>query len=262
MNTPQDQTMAGGRSQPSHDGTQQADHSAQHLKDEAARLAGQAKQQGKDQADHYRDVAAGKVESVADSIKAAASELDDDDMGQLSQQITRLADGMTKLSRGLREKSADEILRDVGNLSRKNPALFVAGGIAIGFGLTRLMKATASGSSDGESKSWTPSQGATQDFAADDTGGGKRAMGGTSAGSAAGSTPSYASGMGGGASGVGASGGLGAGDAGTTSPARGTSGTLGASLSGSSNQQDSIADWGTTDNDRTTSDESNGRKPQ
>ncbi len=56
---------------------------------------------------------------------------------------------MGRLSSDLREKSGDEILRDVNRLARQNPGMFVAGGLAVGFGLARLMKASASASQHG-----------------------------------------------------------------------------------------------------------------
>lgn len=130
--------------------------SSEELKKKASRLAEDATREGKAQADHYREVAADKVGQVADRIKAAAGELDDGATSSLSSHITSLADGMGRLSSDLREKSGDEILRDVNRLARQNPGMFVAGGLAVGFGLARLMKASAKPSpqaGSGESRS-------------------------------------------------------------------------------------------------------------
>jgi len=123
--------------------------SSEELKEQASHLAEDAKRQGKAQADHYREVAADKVGQVADRIKAAAGELDEGATSSLSSHITGLADSMGRLSSDLREKSGDEILRDVNRLARQNPGMFVAGGLAVGFGLARLMKASASASQHG-----------------------------------------------------------------------------------------------------------------
>jgi hypothetical protein len=54
-----------------------------------------------------------------------------------------MADGLRRLSDGLREKSADEILRDVRRVARENPTLFIAGSIAVGFGIARFARASA-----------------------------------------------------------------------------------------------------------------------
>lgn len=140
MNTPQDsnyrQTAQGRTSGPSGAGGSVADT--------AEELARQARSQGQEQVQHYREVAADKVDALADSVKAAASELHDDDVGHLSQHIADMAGGLRSLSDGLREKSADQILRDVKRVARENPTLFIAGSIALGFGITRFARASAS----------------------------------------------------------------------------------------------------------------------
>lgn len=123
---------------------------AAHPGEEATRLARQVKEESKARVDEYRGTAADKVDRLAQGVKAAASELDDGDLGQLSRHINDLAGGMTRLSQGLREKSADELIRDVNRLARDNPTLFVVGGVALGFALTRLLRASTQASDGGD----------------------------------------------------------------------------------------------------------------
>lgn len=111
----------------------------------------QLKSEGKEQLDQYRDVAADKLDTLADSVKAAASQLEVDDVGHLSGHIADMADSMSQLSDGLRNKSVDEILHDVRQVARDNPTLFLAGSIAIGFGLTRFARASAPTNDKGSS---------------------------------------------------------------------------------------------------------------
>lgn len=91
-----------------------------------------------------RTTAAENLEKLAGSAKAAATQLERDDVGHISQYVSDLAEGMTRFSGSLREKSGDEILRDVSRLARENPALFVTGSVAIGFALTRFARASSS----------------------------------------------------------------------------------------------------------------------
>ena len=105
-------------------------------------VAEQLKSEGKEQLDQYRDVAADKLDTLADSVKAAASQLDGGDVGYLSGHIAGMADSMSQLSDGLRNKSVDQILHDVRQVARDNPTLFLAGSIALGFGLTRFARAS------------------------------------------------------------------------------------------------------------------------
>lgn len=112
------------------------------LKHSAHDLGEQAKAEGKDQVADARRTAADKVDTLADSAQAAAAQLRDDDIGHLSEYVSNLADSMTRLSSTLREKSGDEVLRDIGRLARENPALFVTGSVAVGFGLARFARAS------------------------------------------------------------------------------------------------------------------------
>ena len=124
-------------------GAQELKHGTEELRNKATEVAKEATREGQAQVDQYRNVAAQKVDTIAESVKAAAAKLQEGDVGQWSSQIAGMADSMTRFSQGLREKSADEVMHDMNRLARENPAIFVGGAVAIGFGLTRLMRATA-----------------------------------------------------------------------------------------------------------------------
>jgi hypothetical protein len=139
MNTPQDSSY-----RPSARGQATGSPDATQARGTAGDLADEARAEGQQQVQHYRNVAADKVDTLADSVKAAASEMRDDDVAHLSGHVSAMADGLRRLSDGLREKSADEILHDVRRVARENPTLFIAGSIAIGFGIARFARASAS----------------------------------------------------------------------------------------------------------------------
>lgn len=112
------------------------------IKDKASTLADEAKSEGQAEVEKIRGTAADKVDNLADSAKAAASELKGEDIGQLSDYISELAQSLGKLSSSMREKTGEDLLRDVSRLARDNPAMFVAGSIAIGIGVSRFAKAS------------------------------------------------------------------------------------------------------------------------
>ncbi len=109
----------------------------------ATRIAQDAKRQGTAQVDEYRNLAAQKMDILVDTVRAAAARLEGSDLGHWSAQISGMADSMSTLSQGLREKSADEIMHDVKRLAKENPAIVVGSAVAIGFGLARLARAKA-----------------------------------------------------------------------------------------------------------------------
>lgn len=139
MNTPHDRSTGHGGSSGYATGKQGGSEPSGASQD----VTEQLKSEGKEQLDQYRDVAADKLDTLADSVKAAASQLQGDDVGHLSGHIAEMADSMSQLSDGLRNKSVDEILHDVRQVARDNPTLFLAGSIALGFGLTRFARASA-----------------------------------------------------------------------------------------------------------------------
>lgn len=109
-----------------------------------AREAGeQIKNQGKAQLDSYRGTAADELEKIAQSAKAAASELESQDRAGLSHYVSDVAQGMVDFADNLRGKSVDELVGEVNRLARSNPALFIAGSVALGFGLTRFARASS-----------------------------------------------------------------------------------------------------------------------
>ena len=88
-----------------------------------------------------RQGAAGRVDGIAASIDAAAAQLSQEDMSRLSGYVHDMAQSLTGFARDLRERNGDELLHDLGALARNNPALFVGGSVALGFGLSRFARA-------------------------------------------------------------------------------------------------------------------------
>ena len=92
--------------------------------------------------DDARQGAAGRVDGIAGSIDAAAAHLSQEDMTRLSGYVHDMAQSLSGFSRDLRDKSGDEMLQDIKQLAHRNPALFLSGSVAIGFGLSRFARST------------------------------------------------------------------------------------------------------------------------
>ncbi|MCW8277329.1 hypothetical protein IMF27_18185 [Pseudomonas sp. PCH199] len=113
----------------------------QHLKDDVTEALGGARQQADAQFGQYRDTAADQIEALAKGAKSFVSELEDKDTIGMSDYLTDMAESMTGLAGNLRGKTAEQLLHDAADLARSNPTLFIAGSIALGFGLSRFLKA-------------------------------------------------------------------------------------------------------------------------
>lgn len=131
----------------------------QHLQDDAKAALDSAKEHGTAQFEQYRDTAAEQIKTLAQSAQSAAQQMEGSDTLGLSHYVTDIAQNMTTLADSLRGKSADELLQQAGKLARDNPMLFLTGSVALGFGLSRFLRASepSSASSSTTSKtSYTP----------------------------------------------------------------------------------------------------------
>ena len=67
----------------------------------------------------------------------------------MSHYVSDIAQSMVDLADNLRGKSVDELVGEVNRLARNNPGLFIAGSVALGFGLTRFARASSYRTHDG-----------------------------------------------------------------------------------------------------------------
>lgn len=116
----------------------------QHLKEGVTEALGDARQQADAQFGQYRDTAADQIEALAQGAKSFVSEIESKDTLGMSDYLADMAESMSGLAGNLRGKSAEQLLHDAANLARSNPTLFIAGSVALGFGLSRFLKAGTS----------------------------------------------------------------------------------------------------------------------
>ncbi len=141
-----------GASGPQHS-TQQHLH---NLADTAGATLDDASRQGSEQFEKLREQATDQLDSLVEGAQSAASALEGKDALGVSQYLGQLAEGLSAFADRVRDKSAEDLLHEGARLARDNPALFVAGSVAIGFGLSRFLRASASHGDDFGSDDPTP----------------------------------------------------------------------------------------------------------
>ena len=114
------------------------------LKDDVSETLAGARQQADAQFGEYRDSAAEQIEALAQGAKSFAGELQGQDTLGMADYLSDMAQSMSGLAGNLRGKSAEQLLHDATDMARSNPTLFIAGSIALGFGLSRFLKAGSS----------------------------------------------------------------------------------------------------------------------
>lgn len=113
------------------------------IADEAGALLDETKTQGAEQYSHYRDAAAEQLDSLKQGAQSAARALEDKDSLGLSQYLAQAAECLGSFAEQMRHQSAEDLLHKGSRLARDNPGLFLAGSVAIGFGLSRFLGASA-----------------------------------------------------------------------------------------------------------------------
>ncbi|RMT84074.1 hypothetical protein ALP40_02369 [Pseudomonas viridiflava] len=116
----------------------------QGLHDDSHGNAENVTQQGGAQFEQYRDSAAQQIENLAQNAESAARQMEGSDTLGISGYVTDVAQSMTRLAENLRHKNAEQLLQDARRLAKENPALFISASVALGLGLSRLLKATTS----------------------------------------------------------------------------------------------------------------------
>ena len=115
------------------------------LKSKATELAQEAKQSGQKQLDTAKKAAVDQAQKVAGVIEQASAELGRHDQQTLARYTGEFANSIKTLADTLNTRSIDELGTDALSLARKNPTLFLLGSVAMGFALSRFVKASSEG---------------------------------------------------------------------------------------------------------------------
>lgn len=115
----------------------------QKLKEDTQDVKREVGERARDKAESGQRGLADGADSLSDAIDAAASKLDDHDRAGLARYARDLSGHLADAAGRIEGRSVDELANDARRLARNNPALFMIGSIAIGFGLSRFFKASA-----------------------------------------------------------------------------------------------------------------------
>ncbi|MEX0740586.1 MAG: hypothetical protein WD071_14705 [Pseudohongiella sp.] len=84
-----------------------------------------------------------EADTLSDAIDAAAENLDDHDREGLARYAREVSSNLSNMAGQIEGRSVDELANDAKRLSQKNPALFMLGSVALGFGLSRFLSSSA-----------------------------------------------------------------------------------------------------------------------
>lgn len=135
------QTATGGTA------TDQAREKAQEIgtqaKEKAQEAGTQARSRMRDEVDRRSTQAGEQAGTTAQALRDASGRLREDGNEPVARGIERVADGVERAGGWLRDSDGDSILRDIEDFGRRNPLAVAAGGLALGFAASRLLKASS-----------------------------------------------------------------------------------------------------------------------
>jgi hypothetical protein len=124
-------------------------------KDKAQEVAGQAQEKAQEAAGQARDRVRGQIDerstqagqqvsTYAQDLRSVGYALREQGKEQPAKLADQAAERLERAGSWLTDSDADRILGDIEDLARKNPWAVMAGGIALGFAASRMLKASSS----------------------------------------------------------------------------------------------------------------------
>ncbi|HEU4974279.1 MAG TPA: hypothetical protein VFT50_04275 [Baekduia sp.] len=127
--------------------TAQAKDKAQEVagqaQEKAQEAVGQARDRVRTQIDERSSTAGQRVSSHASDLRSIGEQLRQQGNDQPARLADQTADRLERAGSWLSESDADRILHDVEDFARSNPWAVMAGGMALGFAASRLLKASS-----------------------------------------------------------------------------------------------------------------------
>ncbi len=119
------------------------DDPKQKMERDARDAKADAGAKAKEKAETGKHRVADEADALSDAIDAAASNLEDQDREGLARHAREMSSYLSDAAQQLEQRSANELASDAKRLAHKNPAMFMLGSVALGFGLSRFFRASA-----------------------------------------------------------------------------------------------------------------------
>jgi hypothetical protein len=137
---------------------QTAQQGAEQVKGAAQQGAQQARDRARDEVDRRSTDAGQQASATADAIRQASSHLREQGQDGPARLVEQAAGHVERAGSWLQESDGDRILNDVEDFARRQPLAVIAGGVAVGFALSRLLKASSRDRYDQRGSAQPPSR--------------------------------------------------------------------------------------------------------
>lgn len=134
--------MAGPTEKVGSEAQTRAKHVAEQTRSQAERIAHEATAAGRDIMDRQRASLASELETIVKALKKASDAFHDEHQDAIADYTQRAADGLSRLSRDLRDQDLGTLLNRVNDYARRQPGVFLGGAVAAGFLLSRFLRSS------------------------------------------------------------------------------------------------------------------------
>jgi hypothetical protein len=117
---------------------------AQMAQDKTSATLGQARGRLREQIDQRSTQAGDEIRSTAHQVRSLAEQLREQGKDMPARMVVQAADRSESFGNYLRNADGDRLLGDVESFARRQPWAVAAGGLALGFAASRLLKASSS----------------------------------------------------------------------------------------------------------------------
>ncbi len=116
-----------------------------HAKEDARALADRAREAAISALDRQKAEAASQLDGLAQAFRSTAENLESQHYGPIARYAGFAAENLGGIAEALNEQDLASLLDSARRLARRQPALFVGGAVALGFGLARFLKSSGEG---------------------------------------------------------------------------------------------------------------------
>ena len=113
------------------------------MRERVGPIAEQVKDQASAVAQQQMTSAAEGLDSAAGAVNAVGDRMRENNLGELSQYTDLAAEQIEKVAAWLRTTTPEEIAHDIEDFAKKQPAVFVAGALALGLIGVRFLRSTS-----------------------------------------------------------------------------------------------------------------------
>jgi hypothetical protein len=125
------------------DRTDARDDSTARVKQAGREAASRTKEELRSRLEHGKASAATAVGETTEALDQASARWAEGGHETLAEAASAMSAKLAKLADYVETHSLDEVTRDARRVARENPALMIAGGVALGLALSRFFKASA-----------------------------------------------------------------------------------------------------------------------